>query len=80
MTYIFIVDDNALAIFDIDTVCSPDPAFPEDTVDPRETNLSARDVVHVDADRFGIPKCSLIVLVFSLFNAELLSIAELLSL
>jgi hypothetical protein len=80
VTYIFIVDDDALTVFDIDSVCSPDPAFPEDAVDPRETDLGARNVIHVDADRLGIPECSLVVLVLGFFDAELLRIAELLSL
>ncbi len=35
-TYLFIIDDDAITLRDINTVRSPQPALPEDTVDPRK--------------------------------------------
>lgn len=54
-TYLFIIDDNAITIRDIDTVCSPQPALPEDAVDPRESDRFS-EVFFSDADSlaFGL--------------------------
>jgi hypothetical protein len=74
VTYVLVVDDDALALFDIHAVGGLDPALPEDAVDPCEAHARPLDLVHVDADAFGVAQCALVVFVLGFFDAELLRV------
>ena len=50
VTYVLVVDDDALAFFDVYTVGGLDPALPEDAVNPCEADTRAFNFIHVDAD------------------------------
>jgi hypothetical protein len=74
VTYVLVVDDDALAFFDVYTVGGLDPALPEDAVDPCEAHARPLNLVHVDTDALGVAQCALVVFIFGFFNAELLRV------
>ena len=79
-TYLFVVNDDSLAVFDADAKGRLDPALPEHAVDPGKLHFLALNVVHVDPDAFCRSQTALVVSVFCLLDSELLCVAQFLSL
>lgn len=79
-THILIVDDDAVAVLNVDTIRRADPPLPEHTVDPRKRDLLFVRHVHVDADRLSLPQRPVVVAVLRLLDAQLLRVAQLLPL
>lgn len=54
-THVLVVDDDPLSVVDVDAVRCPYPAFPEDTVHPREADLFLVIFPDIDMDALRSP-------------------------
>ena len=68
-TYIFVVDDDSLALCNVDAICLPDPPLPEHPVDPSKSNLLLVFFANVDLHALRNTQSSLITSVLGFFKA-----------
>lgn len=80
VTYLFIIDDDAITVRDVDTKSGSEPALPENAIDPGEGNWFS-EVFFSDANSlaFRLSQGALVVPVLGFVDAELFRVSHFLT-